>query len=65
MSIEEKFEKDELKLTRITNDDLVCQDCKNRYDDRDQPWNTGKCKVFHLMKPAEVLSGGDCSDYKK
>jgi hypothetical protein len=28
--LHEKFKKDQLKFERITNDDLVCKDCKKK-----------------------------------
>lgn len=62
-SLDEKFKKDQLKFERITNDDLVCKDCKKKYDDTLLPCNTSKCKAF-VMKPDGVLSGGDCIEYE-
>ena len=63
-SLDEKFRKDEVKFDLITNDDLVCKDCKSKYEDKDMPCNTSKCKKFEI-KPDEVLDGGKCNEYEK
>ena len=62
-SLDEKFKNDELGFKQITNEDLVCKDCKKKYDDTLMPCNTSKCEVFD-MKPNEVLDGGDCNEYE-
>ena len=54
-----KFENDELKMVRITNEDLVCKGCRNKFDDTNIPANTSKCEKYDL-KPDEVLDGGKC-----
>lgn len=61
--LDEKFKKDKLKFARITNDDLVCRDCRNKYDDKELPCNTSKCEIFDI-KPNKVLNGGECDEYK-
>lgn len=63
-SLDEKFKKDDLKFGLITNDDLVCKDCKNKYEDKDMPCNTSKCVKFEI-KPDEVLDGGECIEYDR
>lgn len=63
-SIYEKFQNDKLSFERITNDDLVCKDCRNRFKDEEMPCNTSKCAKFEV-KPDEVLDGGDCTEYDK
>lgn len=63
-SIYEKFQNDKLSFERITNDDLVCRDCRNRFKDEEMPCNTSKCAKFEV-KPDEVLDGGDCTEYDK
>ena len=40
--LDEKFKKDILKFTPIKNANLVCKDCKKRYDDTYLPCNTSK-----------------------
>ena len=62
--LDEKFKKDQMKFKPIKNDDLVCKDCIQKFDDTELPCNTSKCKVFD-MKPDEVLSGGDCDEYSE
>lgn len=61
--LDEKFKKDELKFEIIKNENLICKDCKKRYDDTDLPCNTSKCQAFDI-KPDEVLDGGDCIEYE-
>lgn len=46
-------------MKRITNNDLVCKDCKFAYDDTIKLGNTSECEKYDL-KPNEVLLGGDC-----
>lgn len=62
-TLDEKFKNDELKFTQIKNDDLVCKDCRKKYDDTSMPCNTSKCEAFNV-KPNEVLDGGDCIEYE-
>lgn len=62
--LDEKFKKDILKFTPIKNANLVCKDCKKRYDDTELPCNTSKCEAFK-MKPSEIFDGGDCIEYEK
>ena len=51
-------------MKRITNNDLVCNDCAFRYDDTVKLGNTSVCEKFDV-KPVEVLLGGDCIEYEK
>lgn len=62
-ALDEKFKKDKMKFELITNENLICKDCRKRYDDTNMPCNTSKCKAFD-MKPNEVLSGGGCNEYE-
>lgn len=62
--LDEKFRNDRLKFEPIKNNNLVCKDCKKRYDDTKLPCNTSKCETFKL-KPSEVFDGGDCIEYEK
>ena len=62
-TLDEKFKNDELKFTQIKNEDLVCKDCRKKYDDTNMPCNTSKCEAFNV-KPNEVLDGGDCIEYE-
>ena len=61
-SLDEKFQKDQLKVEQIKNKDLICKDCIKKYDDTELPCNTSKCEAFDV-KPDEVLDGGDCIEY--
>ena len=48
--LDEKFQKDELAGVKVTNDDLVCKDCVQRYQDA-----VGRCEAFPNGKPNGVL----------
>lgn len=50
-------------MKRITNDDLVCKDCTFAYDDSIKFGNTSTCDKF-VVKPNQVLVGGDCDEYE-
>lgn len=58
-----KFENDELKMVQIKNKDLVCKDCRSKFDDTNIPANTSKCEKYDL-KPDEVLDGGKCIEFE-
>lgn len=60
--LDEKFKNDKLKFELIKNENLVCKDCRKKYDDTNMPCNTSKCEAFE-MKPNKVLDGGDCIEY--
>lgn len=62
-SLDEKFKKDKLKFEQITNENLVCKDCRKKYNDINMPCNTSKCEAFNI-KPNKVLSGGDCNEFE-
>lgn len=62
--LDEKFKNDKMKFNAIKNKDLICKDCKKKYDDTDLPCNTSKCEAF-AEKPAEIFDGGDCIEYEK
>lgn len=63
-AIDKKFKKDKLSFELITNNDLVCKDCRYRFKDEEMPSNTSKC-VKYEIKPDEVLDGGECIKYDK
>ena len=63
-AIDKKFQKDKLRFELITNNDLVCKDCRNRFKDEEMPSNTSKCAKYEV-KPDEVLDGGECIEYDK
>ena len=48
-SMNEKFTKDPLKMERITNNNLICRDCRFKFDDTEKPCNTSKCAKFSLL----------------
>lgn len=62
--LDEKFKNDNMKVEPVKNDDLICKDCKKKYDDTDLPCNTSQCEAF-AVKPDEVFDGGDCIEYEK
>ena len=62
-SLDEKFKNDKLKFEQVKNKDLICKDCRKKYDDTELPCNTSKCKAFNV-KPNEIFNGGDCIEYE-
>lgn len=56
--LDEKFQKDKLAGVKVTNDDLICSDCVQRYQD-----TVGRCESFPNGKPDGVLLGGECNEY--
>lgn len=69
MSVKEEIERrigsESPGMVRITNNDLVCKDCKFRRDDSYIFGNVSKCDVFPVMKPRGVLKGDKCKYYNK
>lgn len=56
---------EELKVDRVTNNDLVCNDCVFCLDDTEVYSNTSKCKIFNL-KPNHVFENKSiCVAYRK
>lgn len=55
---------EQMCMKRITNDDLVCKNCIHKFDDSEKYGNTSKCEVYDL-KPAKVLTGGNCDEYER
>lgn len=51
-------------MKRLTNNDLVCKDCKFALDDTVKLGNTSTCEKYDL-KPNEVLLGDDCVEYEQ
>lgn len=49
---------------RITNNDLVCNDCVFALDDSIKLGNTSMCQKYDL-KPNKVLLGDDCDEYEQ
>jgi hypothetical protein len=61
----EKRIKDEQKgFVRITNEDLVCKDCKHKWDDNEILGNTSRCDCYQ-WKPNSIIVGGKCEKYEK
>ena len=56
--LDEKFQKDSLAVVKVTNDNLVCKDCVQRYPDK-----VGACEAFPNGKRNGVLAGGKCNEY--
>lgn len=51
-------------MKRITNDNLICKNCKYKFDDTVKLGNTSTCQMFNV-KPNEVLLGKDCIEFEK
>lgn len=52
-------------VVRVKNDNLVCRDCLQRWDDNIIFGNVSKCEFYPQCKPLEVLRGGKCNEYVK
>lgn len=63
MKKREKEKKKDVAFTAMSNNELVCKDCKYR----DKPeYLVASCEIFPDMKPIEVLfEGKDCPEYEK
>ena len=55
-----KWSDDKLGFQSVTNNDLVCSNCKFAFADGP----VGMCKKFDV-KPNKVLLGGECNEYRK
>lgn len=62
--LENRIQSEAKTVMRITNQDLVCKDCKSRFDDRIKFGNTSACKKYDI-KPNVVLLGKSCEEYEK
>lgn len=49
----------------VTNADLVCKDCVQRFDDGLILGNVSKCEAYPVCKPKKILLGGECDEYVK
>lgn len=56
---------EELKMEHITNDDLVCKDCRYKFNDKEMVSDTLKCYKFKFRKPKDILDGKYCLQYEK
>lgn len=61
--LKERIESESKAVMRITNDDLVCNNCLFVYDDAVKFGNTSKCAIY-ASKPNAVLLGEECK-FKK
>lgn len=49
---------------QITNADLVCRDCKHRYDDTEIFGNVDRCEIYD-GKPSSARLRKSCDYYEK
>lgn len=63
--MEKRIQSESKATIGITNQDLVCRDCVQRYDDGFIFGNVSKCEFYPVCKPIEVLNGGKCDQYVK
>lgn len=54
-----RIESEAKSMSRITNKDLVCSNCRFRLDDTAVFGNTSRCRRY-LRKPNHVLNGKRC-----
>lgn len=67
MELKERIESEARSVMRISNDQLVCKDCKFRWDDSEIFGNTSQCGKFpNYSKPVGVVFHGEnCPEYQK
>lgn len=58
-SLEQRWDQDKNPLQPVKNEDLFCNLCSNKIEDK-----TCSCKAYST-KPVSVLKGGVCYEYKK
>lgn len=49
----------------IKKDDLVCKDCRYKFNDKERTNDVFKCYKFKFRKPKDVLDGKYCLQYEK
>ena len=62
---QKRLESEQKSVTRITNYDLVCRDCAQKFDDSEIYGNVSRCKVYPKCKPLGVLNGEGCKEHVK
>lgn len=65
MTMRNRIESEARAHSRITNQDLVCRDCRSRFDDKIKFGNTTVCEKYPSGKPNLVLLGNACKKYGK
>lgn len=64
--LKKRIESEARAIVPITNADMVCKDCVQRYNDSLAPGNAGKCEAFPCGKPIGVMFRGEgCAEYVK
>ena len=59
-----RMESESLASSRITNEDLICKDCRFKLEESEEPRITvSQCRRY-TMKPADVFRG-KCDEYEK
>lgn len=51
-------------MVRVSNKDLICKDCRFRFEDTIKLGNTSVCEKYPL-KPNKIFFGKDCKYYSK
>ena len=64
MSMKSRIQSEAKAVSRLTNQDIVCKDCRFRYDDSIKWGNTSTCKRYSI-KPNPVILGKSCDEYEK
>jgi hypothetical protein len=58
---EDRFIMQDGDMQLLSNESLVCKDCKHVYPDQ----KTAVCEVYPKLKPSKVIYGDDCNEYEK
>lgn len=64
MSMKSRIQSEARAVSRVTNQDIVCRDCRFKYDDSIKWGNTSTCKKYKI-KPNQVILGKACDKYEK
>lgn len=62
--LKKRIESESKAARRITNEDLICKDCRYVLDDSLRYGNTSKCLMYD-EKPNSIFLDNECLEYEK
>lgn len=65
--IQDRIKSESKACIGVCNDNMVCMDCVQRYDDRIIPANATKCEAYPNGKPLAIVFSEtkECGEYVK
>lgn len=65
--MQKRIESEQRAIVRISNDNIVCKDCRFRLDDSETFGNTSSCDKYpeHTKPFSIILKGENCEYYEK